>query len=124
MYNSYCHGGAYCLQLGASTATVGESNAGLFFTAPAGSSHLSFNWFMSCPDNVIYDWATATLTDYSVPGHPVTTVLPKTCVNSASWQTASASIIPDHVYLLTLTNRDDGFGGDPSYTIFDDVVMN
>jgi CubicO group peptidase (beta-lactamase class C family) len=123
MYRTYCHSGSYCLQLGASTATAGESNAGLLFTAPAGSSSVSFNWFMSCPDNVIYDWATATLTDYSVAGAPVTTVLAKTCVNTASWQTASASIVPDHVYLLTLTNRDDDWGADPSYTIFDDVVM-
>jgi len=37
---------------------------------------------VTCPDNVTYDWATATLKDTT--SNTTTTVLPKTCVNPTS----------------------------------------
>jgi hypothetical protein len=34
----------------------------------------------------------------------------------------SASLTAGHSYTLTLTNRDDNYPGDPTYTLYDDVA--
>jgi serine protease len=33
------------------------------------------------------------------------------------------SVTPGHSYTLTLTSHDDNYGADPTYTYFDDVVL-
>ena len=76
---------------------------------------------MTCPDTVYYDWATATLTDNTTGA--VTTVLPKTCTSNAWSQVFFRSLVAGHGYTLTLTNHDDNYPGDPSYTLFDDVAL-
>jgi serine protease len=117
-----CHAGSYCARLGSTAPTNGSSNIAQTFTAPTGSTTLSLYYKVVCPDTVTYDWATVTLRDNTVA---VTyTVLPKTCSNSGAWGNATHSVVAGHQYTLTLTSHDDNYAADPTYTLFDDVVVH
>jgi hypothetical protein len=70
---------------------------------------------------VTFDWATATLRDNTAA--TTRTILPRTCSTNATFVQVSATITAGHSYTITLTNRDDNFAGDASFTIFDDVVV-
>ncbi|MEY9968614.1 hypothetical protein ABIA33_006698 [Streptacidiphilus sp. MAP12-16] len=115
------HSGSYGAMLG-STSPSNTSSAVQTFTAPSGSSHLSFAYNVTCPDTVTYDWATATLKDNTTG--TTATVLAKTCVSSSGWITKTATITAGHSYTLTLTNKDDNYPGDPTYTYYDDVTVS
>ncbi|MEY9838388.1 putative Ig domain-containing protein [Streptacidiphilus sp. EB103A] len=115
------HSGSYGAMVG-STSPSNTSSVAQTFTAPTGSSKLSFDYNVTCPDTVSYDWATATLKDNTTG--TTTTVLAKTCVSSSGWVAKSASITAGHSYTLTLTNKDDNYPGDPTYTYYDDVTVS
>jgi hypothetical protein len=114
------HGGSYAARVG-STSPTGTSSIAQTFTAPTGSSSVSFYYKMTCPDTVTYDWATATLRD-NTTGATVT-LLPKTCATNSSYVKVSGALTAGHGYTLTLTNRDDNYAGDASYTFYDDVSV-
>ncbi|MGW1869966.1 hypothetical protein ACWCPS_30995 [Streptomyces mauvecolor] len=115
------HTGSYGALVGSSSPT-NTSSIAQTFTAPTGSSKVSFAYDVTCPDTVTYDWATATLTDNT--SGTTTTVLPKTCTNGAGWKTASGSLTAGHSYTLTLTSKDDDYVGDETYTYYDDVTVS
>jgi hypothetical protein len=117
-----CHTGSYCARLGSTTATNGNSNIAQTFTAPTGSTTLSLYYKVACSDTVSFDWATGTLLD--VTTGVTYTVLAKTCTNSGLWVHVTHSVIAGHQYTLTLTSHDDNFASDPTYTLFDDVVVH
>ena len=75
---------------------------------------------MTCPDSVIFDWATASLLDNTVGG--TTTLLPKICTNNA-WTQVMANVVAGHDYTIALVSHDDNYLGDASYTVFDDVAL-
>ncbi len=115
--------GSYGVLLGNAIPTS-DSSISQTFTAPAGAQRLSFFYKMTCPDTVTYDWLTATLKDNTVPDPPVT-FLPLTCQTNASWvQSPAVDVIPGRSYTLTITNHDDNYWADPSYSFIDDVVFN
>jgi Putative Ig domain len=117
------HSGSYAALLGnPSSPTNGNSSIAQTFTAPSGSSHLTFWYNVACPDTVTYDWATATLRDNTTGS--TTTVLPRTCNNNKVWVQVTASITAGHSYTLTLTSRDDNYPGDPTATKYDDVATS
>lgn len=120
---AFPHTGSYSAALGSSSATNGDSSISQTFTVPAGASSVSFWYKITCPDTVTYDWATATLTDNTAFG--TTTLLAKTCTNTNSWLQASGSLSgkAGHSVTLTLTSHDDNYAGDPTYTDYDDVVV-
>jgi Zn-dependent metalloprotease len=120
--SSGAHSGTYAAQLGGSSPTNGDSSAAQTFTAPSGSSHLTFWYNVTCPDTVTYDWATATLKDNTAGTSK--TVLAKTCVSSSGWKQVTTSITAGHSYTLTLTSHDDNYAGDPTYTLYDDVATS
>jgi hypothetical protein len=118
------HSGSFGAQLGATTATNGDSSIAQTFTMPSSSPSLSFWYNNHCPDTLTYDWATATLHD-NVSG-TTTTLLPKICSNPGGvWTqvTYNAASNAGHSVTLTLTSHDDNFGADPTYTWYDDVVV-
>ncbi|MFD9636770.1 S53 family peptidase, partial [Streptomyces violascens] len=115
------HTGSYGALVGSSSPT-NTSSIAQTFTAPTGSSKVSFAYDVTCPDTVTYDWATATLKDNTTG--TTTTVLPKTCTNGAGWKTASGSVTAGHSYTLTLTSKDDDYVGDETYTYYDDVTVS
>ncbi|WP_051943420.1 putative Ig domain-containing protein [Streptacidiphilus rugosus] len=115
------HSGSYGAMLGLTTPS-NTSTAAQTFTAPAGTTKLSFYYNVTCPDTVTYDWATATLKDNT--SGTTTTVLAKTCVSSSGWVLKTATITAGHSYTLTLTNKDDNYPGDPTYTYYDDITTS
>ncbi|HEY2515728.1 MAG TPA: hypothetical protein VGI39_32890 [Polyangiaceae bacterium] len=119
---SGCHGGTHCAELGAATPTNGDSSILQTFTAPAGTTALSFFYKVTCPDTVTYDWATATLKDNTAG--KTTTLLAKTCVRTGAWTQMTGSVTAGHSYTLTLTSHDDDYAGDPTLTLFDDVTVH
>ncbi|HEX6547967.1 MAG TPA: hypothetical protein VF134_04425 [Candidatus Dormibacteraeota bacterium] len=118
------HSGSYSALLGSTSPTNGSSSIAQTFAIPSGANTLSFWYRVVCPDTVTYDWATASLHDNTTG--TTTTVLGKTCTNTGSWSqvTYSVSSINGHSVTLTLTNRDDNYPGDPTYTLYDDVSVS
>ena len=114
------HSGTYAAQLG-STGPTTDSSIAQTFTLPSSASTLSFYYKVVCPDTVTYDWATATLKDNATG--VTTTVLAKTCSNTGAWAQSSASVASSagHSVTLTLSNHDDNYAGDATYTLYDDV---
>jgi hypothetical protein len=119
--NSGAHSGTYAAQLGASTPTNGDSTAAQVFTAPTGTSQLSFWYDNVCPDTVTYDWATATLRDTTAG--TTQTVLAKACASNSGWTQVKAPVTAGHSYTLTLVSHDDDYPADPTYTLYDDVTL-
>ncbi|WP_078860775.1 phosphocholine-specific phospholipase C [Streptomyces rubellomurinus] len=116
------HSGTYAAMVGATTPTNGDSSVSQTFTAPSGTTRLSFWYRMTTNDTVAYDWATASLTDNTTGTS--TTVLPKTCTDTTSWAQVTAAVTAGHSYTLTLTNHDDNYSGDATYTLYDDVTLS
>jgi hypothetical protein len=117
-----CHGGTRCAQLGSTAATNGDSTASQSFTVPAGKSQLSLWYRITCPDTLTYDWATVSLKNNGAG--TTATVLAKTCTNAGAWTNVTASVTAGASYTLTLTSHDDNYSSDPTYTLYDDVVLN
>ncbi len=113
------HGGSNAVKLGTNVPGT-DSTAVQTFTAPAAGGTLVFYYSNICNDSVTYDWATATLRDNTTS--TTTTILAKTCV-TAGWQPVTAALTGGHSYTLTLTNHDDNYSGDPSWTFFDDITI-
>ncbi len=114
------HSGAQSALVG-STAPSTDSSVLQTFTLPANATAVSFWYQVHCPDSVTYDWATATLKDNTTG--TTTTMLAKTCSNTATWVQASASVTGGHSVTLTLSNHDDNYASDPTYTFYDDVAI-
>ncbi|BCL78259.1 hypothetical protein ccbrp13_07240 [Ktedonobacteria bacterium brp13] len=120
--SSTAHSGSHSGQAGSTSPTNGDSTIKQTFTAPSGTSTLSFWYRMTCPDTLTYDWATATLKDNA--STTTTTILAKTCTNNATWVKVTASVTAGHTYSLALISHDDNYPGDPTYTVFDDVSVS
>ncbi|MEW2303073.1 hypothetical protein AB0958_24400 [Streptomyces sp. NPDC006655] len=118
---SAAHSGGYGAMVG-STSPTNASSVSQSFTAPSGTSKVSFWYDVTCPDTVSYDWATATLQDTTAG--TTTTLLAKTCTQGAGWKQVSGTVTAGHAYTLTLTNNDDGYAGDATYTYYDDVTVS
>jgi pseudomonalisin len=116
------HGGTYGAQLG-NTSPSTDSSISQTFTLPSNANQLSFWYANTCPDTVTYDWATATVKD-NVTG-TTTTILAKTCTTTAVWTQVNwnAAASAGHSVTLTLSNHDDNYAGDATYTYFDDVTL-
>jgi kumamolisin len=116
------HTGSYSAQVGSTGALNGDSSVAQTFTVPTGNNTLTFWYRVVCTDSVTYDWATATLKDNT--SNTTTTVLAHTCNNSGTWVKVTASVTAGHSYTLTLIDHDDGYAGDPTYTLYDDVAIS
>jgi hypothetical protein len=115
------HSGGYAAMVG-STSPSATSSITQTFTAPAGSGTLAFWYDVTCPDTVTYDWATATLKDNTTG--TTSTVLAKTCTQGAGWKQVTTAVTAGHSYTLTLVSKDDGYAGDATYTLYDDVTVS
>jgi hypothetical protein len=113
--------GTYDAELGLPTATNGDSTIVQNFVAPPGTSFLTVDYKMTCPDSVTFDWVTVTLTDTS---DAVTyTMVPKTCATDSGYVSVGQAVVAGHSYTLTLTSHDDDYFYDPSYTLFDGITI-
>ena len=116
------HSGGTSGLTGSPATSNGLSSISQSFTAQPGNSTVSFWWESFCPDSVTFDWATATLQD--VTAGTTTTVLAPVCAATVGWSRASSAVTAGHQYVLTLSNRDDNFAGDATYTRYDDVTVS
>jgi chitinase len=116
------HGGTYAAMLGSTNPTNGDSKVSQTFTAPSGSTSVSFYYNVYCPDDVTYDWATATLTDNTAG--TTATMLAKTCNINNTWVKVSHSVTAGHSYTLTLVSHDEDNPGDATDTKYDDVSVS
>lgn len=116
------HSGSYSALVG-STSPSSDSALVQTFNMPSSATTLSLWYAVNCPDTVQYDWAEATIRD-NVTSTTVT-IVPRTCPFSYAWTAASVNIaaMAGHSVTLTLSNHDDGYPGDPTYTLYDDVVV-
>ena len=114
------HSGAQSAMAGSTSAST-DSSLAQTFTLPSNATGISFWYRVVCPDTITYDWATATLKDNT--SGTTTTMLAKTCSNSGAWQQASAAVTGGHSVTLTLSNHDDNYASDPTYTLYDDVAV-
>jgi len=114
------HTGSFSAMVGSGSPFNGDSSIAQTFTAPAGSTKLSFWYQVHCTDTVTFDWATATLKDNTT--NTTTAVLGRTCTNSGAWVQQTASITAGHSYTVTLIDHDDNYFADPTYTLYDDVA--
>ena len=116
------HSGHYSAQVGGILPTNGDSRVSQTFKAPSGTRTLSFWYQVNCQDTLPYDWATATLKDNG--SKKVTTILVETCNLDAQWVKVSATITAGHSYTLSLISYDDNHPNDPTYTLYDDVLVS
>ncbi len=115
------HSGAKATRAG-STSPTGDSTLTQTFTATSASSKLNLWYRMVCPDTITYDWFTVTLKDNTTG--TTTTPLGRTCASPPSYQQVTATITAGHSYTVTLTNHDDNYPGDASYTYIDDITLS
>ena len=72
---------------------------------------------MNCPDDVTYDWATATVKDNTT--NATTTAQAKTDTLSQGWKKDTSSITAGHSYTITLVSHDENNPGDATDTTYD-----
>jgi hypothetical protein len=116
------HSGSKSVMLGSTNPTNGDSKIAQTFTAPSGATKLSFSYRMTCPDEVTYDWATATLKDNTT--RSTTTPLGKVCTNDGTWHQVTAGVTAGHSYTLTLVSYDENNPGDATYARYDDITVS
>jgi hypothetical protein len=115
------HGGSGAARIG-STSPSGDSTLVQTFTAPTAATALHFWYRMTCPDTITYDWFTATLKDNTTS--TTTTIRSKVCSTNSAYVQVNATVTAGHSYTLTMTNHDDNYPGDASYTYVDDVTTS
>jgi hypothetical protein len=117
------HTGTWAAQVG-STSPGTDSSLSQSFVMPSGGGTLSLWYQVHCPDTITYDWAFVDLVDNTAA--TTTSVVPKTCTNTATWVQATVSVAASaggHNFTLKLGNHDDNYAGDATYTWYDDVVF-
>jgi hypothetical protein len=121
--SSGAHGGRYAARVG-STSPSGTSRISQQITLPSGSPQISFWVQVVCPDTIEFDWASAQVK--SATGAVIATLLARTCSNSGTWvqKTADLSAFAGTTVTLSFNNHDDYYPGDPTYTLYDDIVVS
>ena len=116
------HTGAFAAQVG-STQASHDSSIAQAVLVPSGSAQLGF-WYKSvCQDIVDYDWGVVTILDPG--GALLATALDRTCANTNTWVhvTTDLSKWAGQTVVLSFDNHDDGYSGDPTYTLYDDIQV-
>ncbi|MFD0634290.1 hypothetical protein ACFQ9X_24770 [Catenulispora yoronensis] len=119
--SSPVHSGGFAALVGATGETSGTSKLSQTFTAPSGSSTLSFWYDVNCTDTSS-GFATVFLVDNTASS--TTRVVNRVCDTGKGWRSASAPLTPGHSYTLQLEARDDGVSGTPSNAAYDDITVS
>ena len=114
------HAGGFSAMVG-STSPAGDSSISQTVTLPAGTPSLSFWYRVVCADTITYDWASVT-----VVGSSTITALANTCSNDGTWHQATVSLtaLAGQTVTLNFKAHDDNNAGDPTYALYDDVVIS
>jgi hypothetical protein len=117
------HAGSWSAQLGSASAVNGNSTLTQTVTVPAGSPTLTFWYQPHCTDTISYDQIQAQIR--STSGSTLATVL-NVCSNSGAWTQASFNLAAyaGQSVVLWFNDHDDGYAGDPTYFLLDDVSLS
>ncbi len=117
------HTGSYSARLGSTSAVNGNSTLTQNVVVPAGSPTLSFWYQPHCTDTLTYDQIQMQVRNTS--GATMATVL-NVCSNSGAWTQVSFSMTPyaGQTVVLWFNDHDDGYVGDPTYFLLDDVSLS
>jgi len=116
------HTGSYAARLGSTNAVNGNSTLTQTVAVPSGSSTLSFWYQPHCNDTITYDQIQMQIRNTS--GATLATVL-NDCSNSGTWTKASfnTTSYAGQTVVLWFNDHDDGYAGDPTYFLLDDVSI-
>lgn len=118
------HGGLWAAQIGSTRPFSGDSTLMQTIAVPtAGTNTLSFWYNPHCNDTLTYDWQDAEIRDLS--GALLQRIF-HLCENTGAWTQATADLTPYNGTSVNLvfTDHDDGFGGDPTWYLLDDVTLS
>jgi serine protease len=84
---------------------------------------LTFSYKNVCPDTVTYDWFQVQI--QSPSGAALATVVGNTCSNTSVWSPVAFDMTAyaGQNVVLVMTNHDDNYAGDPTYTLVDDISL-
>jgi len=90
---------------------------------PVGAATLSFWYQPHCPDTLTYDQIQMQVRNTA--GTTLATVL-NVCSNSGAWTSVSFNVAAyaGQTVVLWFNDHDDGYAGDPTYFLLDDVAVN
>jgi hypothetical protein len=116
------HTGSYSARIGSPNPVNGNSTLTQTVTVPAGSSTLSFWYQPHCTDTITYDQIQMQVRNTS--GSTLATVL-NVCPGGTSWTqvTFDTSSFAGQTVVLWFNDHDDGYAGDPTYFLLDDVSL-
>ena len=114
--------GSYGAALGSASPVNGDSTLAQTVTVPSGSPRLIFWYQPHCTDSIRYDQIQ--LQVRSTGGATLATVL-NVCSNSGSWTKVSYNLssFAGQTVVLWFNDHDDGYAGDPTYFVLDDVSV-
>ena len=114
------HSGSYSAQIGSTSAVNGNSTLTQTVAIPSGNSRLTFWYQPHCTDTVTYDQIQAQIR--STSGTTLATVL-NVCPAATAWTqvTFDTSAYAGQTVVLWFNDHDDGYAGDPTYFLLDDV---
>jgi hypothetical protein len=117
------HLGSYSARVGSTSAVNGNSTLTQTVTVPGGSSTLSFWYQPHCTDTIAYDQIQMQIRNTS--GSTLAAVL-NVCSNSGAWTqaTVNTTAYAGQSVVLWFNDHDDGYAGDPTYFLLDDVVLS
>jgi hypothetical protein len=118
------HSGNRAAQIGSSGALAGDSTLTQTIAVPAtGTTTLTFWYRPFTADTIQYDQQQAQLR--STSGATLATLL-NVCSNSGAWTQVSADLTPykGTSVVLWFNDHDDGYAGDPTYYLLDDVAVS
>ncbi len=117
------HSGSYSARLGSSSAYNGDSSLAQTVVIPSGNSRLTLWYQPHCPDTITYDQIQVQIRNGA--GATVATAL-NVCSNSGAWTqlTYDTSSLAGQTVVLWLNTHDDGYAGDPTYALVDDVAIS
>jgi len=121
--SSHGHSGSSAVQLGSPSAFNGNSTVSQTVVVPGGSPKLTLWYQPHCSDSLTYDQIQMQVRNGS--GQVKSAVL-NDCSNSGSWVKVSFDMSPyaGQSVVLYFNVHDDGYPGDPTYALFDDISLS
>ncbi|MFL6036876.1 MAG: hypothetical protein ACJ74I_17535 [Gaiellaceae bacterium] len=117
------HTGGASAQIGSASPVSGNSTLTQTVPVPGGSSTLSFWYQPHCTDTLTYDQIQMQIRNTS--GATLATVL-NVCPTTSVWTnvTFNTTAYAGQAVVLWFNDHDDGYAGDPTYFLVDDVTLN
>jgi hypothetical protein len=117
------HSGTYSARIGSMNPVNGNSTLTQTVAVPSGNSMLSFWYQPHCADTITYDQIQMQIR--STGGATLATVL-NVCSNSGAWTQTTFNTTPyaGQTVVLWFNDHDDGYAGDPTYFLLDDVSLS